>query len=150
METGRPAAGGQGRFFAARCYRLKKTGGVSTARRLYFKECGSRFRRSAGSRGIRRSGRADLPAAQSRVRGRSEEDIHRLLRRQFFGFAAVGAVQDDAGVRFVKMTAKDKAVQRFGAVQHADFHEEVQRAVHGRRCGVFRAVFSVRRGFRRP
>ena len=38
-----------------------------------------------------------------------EEDIDRLLRRQLFGFAAAGAVQDDAGVLFGEVAAKDKS-----------------------------------------
>ena len=48
---------------------------------------------------------------------------------------------------FVEVAAKDKAVERLGAVQHADIDEEVEGAVHGRRGGVAAQFFQVFQDF---
>ena len=45
------------------------------------------------------------------------------------------------------MVAEDEAVERFGAVQHADIHEEVEGAVNSRRGGVAAQFFQVFQDF---
>ena len=65
-----------------------------------------------------------------------KQDVHRFFRREFFRGTAVGAVQNDAGVFFAKVAAQHIAIQRISAMQYADMHQEVQRAIDGRRSSV--------------